>query len=120
MATAAEIAAWVQAIGWPDASLGTCVGRAFADEHGGRLPLRAELCPWANVTGRRKSDGSWVCIPATTGGLEMPDLNEWLTNARAKTQAWVYAHPILGLGSLAAIVLLISQQAGKRQMGAKQ
>ena len=114
MATAAEIAAWVQSIGWPDTSLGTCVGRAFADEHGGRLPLLAELCPWANATGRRKPDGTWVCIPAAvTGGLQLPDLSEWLTTARAKVQAWVYLNPWLALGSVAGAILLISQRATK-------
>ena len=115
MATAAAVAAWARGIGFEE-PLGSCVGRAFADEHGGRLPLRAELCEWANATGRRKPDGSWVCTPAaTTGGLQLPDLSEWITTARAKIQAWVYANPILGLGGLAATVLLISQAASKGQ-----
>lgn len=111
VATDGEIAAWVQSIGWPDTVLGTCVGRTFADEHGGRLPLRDELCSWANATGRRKPDGTWVCTP---GGLELPDWNEWLTTARARVHAWVYQNPWLALGSVAGVVVLLSHQAGKR------
>ena len=106
MATAGEIAAWVQSVGWPDTTLGTCIGQAFADEHGGRLPMTAELCVWANATGRRRSDGSWVCIPAE-GGMSKVQINVNWTDMAAKVRAWVYQHPIPSVGIVALVWVML-------------
>lgn len=62
MADSYQIKEWAQSMGLPD-----CIGQVFADEHNGALPQsNAELCQWANSTGRRLPTGEWKCPKTDT------------------------------------------------------
>jgi len=55
-----------------------CIGQAFAEEHGGRLPANdAELCTWGKQTGYRRDDGTWSCTREQTSSNATTG-NTWL------------------------------------------
>lgn len=99
--TQEQVQAWTTAMGVP-----LCIGELFASEHGARLPYDlSEFCQWANSTGRRLPDGSWLCN--RTGVRESESrLAQQLDQAAAQLKAallWADAHP----GTTAAIAFAL-------------
>ena len=67
-----QIQAWANGLQLP-----RCIGDDFVGEHG-RLPeSTAELCAWANTTGRRTPDGQWHCLNQTPKAVEQGDPSDW-------------------------------------------
>ncbi len=93
MPTDAEIRAWALGIGFDDPNVGLCVGRRYAREHDGQLPGLDALCSWANTTGVRQADGTWVC--QDSGTTTPPALPSWFSDSQAV--AWAKANPMISL-----------------------
>lgn len=100
MVSDGQIEGWAQALRLPK-----CIFVDFTGEYG-RLPeSTAELCTWANATGRRTPDGQWHCLnqtPTAKGSAEPSDWRrfiEWAESNPGRTAllaiglVWLFSLP---------------------------
>lgn len=95
---------WATRLGLPD-----CIEREFEVEHGRAPWATAELCEWANASGRRSPAGVWRCL----GMADEPKVID-LGTTLAPVRAWIYRNP--GPAAAAALLAyLVMVGTGKRR-----